>query len=216
MAHSTKHHSHDSNDGHNDPKTFMAAIQSIASLVYVDDTSFDIPYTAGISRTGWKVYIDRHLPKFFQYGNIVLPVKHGLIIHEWVEWLIETKGGETADHYRDFMYTSTGDRAWKLGTDDTYDYRLAHQLAQHLEKQWVIYNGVDWDAYSAWFDPWIKAAESEQIIACPADLYLQPYENEGDMKALAAIRDAGGPESYMLLDQGVKGGASGAPFYEGT
>lgn len=215
MAHSIKRLDPET-DGANSRDVFMRAVRSIASLVLVDDVNFDIPYTAGISRMGWKVYIDRHLPKTFKYGNIVLPVKDGLIIHEWVEWLIETKGGQTADHFRDYMYTSTGNRDWKLGHDDTYDYSLAHQLAQHLEQQWVEYNGVDWDAYSAWFAPWIKRAEDERIRNCPADLYLQPYEDEGDMPMLAAIRDAGGPESYMLLEPGVQGGTNGAPFYEGA
>lgn len=212
---------------HNNPKVMMDAIATIASMVYVRD-DFDIPYVAGMSRSGIVYYRDRHMPATWQYRGRSWPVDTPLITHEWVEFLIENKGGLLRDSYLSQRYQETGDRKFMLGPDTTFDYALSHQLAQHLERFAVIYmvsGGLAtadgeadqiWDDWSVWCDQWIKTAASEQITRCPADLYLQPYEDDGaDIPLLKRIADAGGPKSYLLYDVGQVGGSDGYPFYEG-
>jgi hypothetical protein len=213
-------------EGHNDPATFMAAVRGIAGFCVVR-RDFDIPYLAGCSTSGWVVYIDRHYPSTWQYRGVSYDTALPLIVHEWVEFMIEQKGGIIRDDYLSHMYQSTGDPKWKKGSTDTFDYALSHQLAQHLEKATVIdmVLGTDvdssdtttvWNDYTEFCDQWIKTATSEKIVSCPADLFLLPYEDDGaDLDLLRKMAAAGAPVSYLLLDVGQIGGSDGRPFYEG-
>lgn len=210
---------------HNSRTLFIEACGMIEKVCTVDKT-FDIPYLGGIGIAGWAIYVDKDYPDYFSWRGKVISSTTPLVIHEWVEYLIEKKGGEVKEGFLDFMYRTTRDPKWKFGPDSEFPYALSHQLAQHLEQEWVMYSlagdrahtqtGEDaWNDYTKFTDSFVKDDEGDgdRIKSCPADLYLQPYENEGDMRNLRLIRDAGGPESYMLLPQGQIGGED-APFYQ--
>ena len=49
------------------------------------DRSYDIPYLAGYSRDARTIYIDRHLPKFFNTRGRRVGIDRFLILHEAVE-----------------------------------------------------------------------------------------------------------------------------------
>jgi hypothetical protein len=215
MGHRTK----SADPDHDSPDVFMKAVLAIRDNVRIVRT-YDIPFLAGISRSGWTVYIDRDLPSNMILGSGSIRTDEPLVLHEWIEYLIEKFGGALKQGFLAHLFATTGEAEDMAGSQDSFSYALSHQLAQHLEKQAVEYQGIDWSEYTAAMDVEIARAGKKKLRACPPDLYLQPYEDDaaetGDVATLEAIRSAGGPESYMLLPVGQQGGKSGAPFYEDT
>lgn len=231
MGHRSHNHSDDATSPdditHNNPVIFMQAIQEIVNNVVIDAT-FDIPYVCGASRSIYVYYRDRHMPAIWNYRGRDQSVDPPLICHEWVEALVEIKGGQARDAYKSHMYANTHDEKYVLGSDTTFAYKLSHQLAQHLERYTIIYQVTDgvepsddeadtiWRDWSTFCDQWVKEAGSERITRCPGDLYLQPYEDQDpDLKLLQQMADAGAPKSYLLYDVGQIGGSDGKPFYQG-
>ena len=49
------------------------------------DRTHDIPYLAGYSQDGKTIYIDRHLPRFFNYDGEKIETDRFLILHEEIE-----------------------------------------------------------------------------------------------------------------------------------
>jgi hypothetical protein len=49
------------------------------------DREHDIPYVAGYSQNGEKIYIDRHMPKTFKYEGKRIDTDKFLILHEIIE-----------------------------------------------------------------------------------------------------------------------------------
>lgn len=214
-----RHKSEDPNDDHDDADTFMQSVLAIRDNVRIVRT-YDIPFLAGISRSGWTVYIDKDLPVTLRLPSGTIRTDAPLVLHEWVEYLVEKYGGLLKQGFLAHMFAVSGNPKALAGSQDSFSYALSHQLAQHLEKQAVEYEGIDWKEYTAAMDTAIAAALKKVPKSCPPDLYLEPYEDDAasskSIALLEAIRKAGGPESYMLLPVGQQGGAKGAPFYEDT
>src|SRR5258708_872858 len=61
------------------------ALDAIASRVGPIDRSHDIPYLAGYSIDGRRIYIDRHLPPTFEHRGKKFGVDRYLLLHEEVE-----------------------------------------------------------------------------------------------------------------------------------
>ena len=97
------------------------ALDAILRRVDRLDRRHDIPYLAGYSRDGKTIYIDRHLPKSFDYRGRTIDVDRYLILHEEVE--------KTLIDQLDLHYLH------------------AHQIATRAEEAAVLADRVPWRVY---------------------------------------------------------------------
>jgi hypothetical protein len=143
-------------------KTMMEkAMKSIAARVHID-RGYDIPYLAGYTRDGQTIFIDRHMPKSFVYRGRRVYTDRFLVVHEAVEKsLIQLLG---------------------------LDYLMAHQIALHAEQAAVRAEGIQWDAYNAFMEKYIKAIGDEKLDKVPDNLDLTPYVDFHDAAELKQMR----------------------------
>ena len=97
------------------------ALDALARRVGSIDREHDIPYLAGYSLDGKRIYIDRHLPPTFRYRGREIAVDRYLLLHEEVEKAL-------IDHL-------------------DLHYQHAHQIATRAEEAAVRADGVSWRAY---------------------------------------------------------------------
>jgi len=110
----------------------------------VINRDYDIPYIAGYSQDGHTVFIDRHLPRSFQWLMKTVRVEPFLLTHEIVE---------------------------KALLDELHlHYLHAHQIALRAERDAVKAAGVSWWAYQRFMKQHEKATEEEKLIKVPANL----------------------------------------------
>ena len=143
------------------------ALDAIAKRVGPIDRKHDIPYLAGYSLDGKRIYIDRHLPPTFEYGRRKIGVDRYLLLHEEVEKsLIDQLG---------------------------LHYQHAHQIATRAEEAAVRADGVSWRAYDRFMQKYVKTMGDERLTRLPADLDLKPYRDEHDFdlmrRMMAATQD---------------------------
>lgn len=137
---------------------FAQAIQAIEKRIKVDRTK-TIPYVAGYNATGKTIYIDYRMPKGFKYNGREVLTDQFLILHEVIEvGLINQFPG--------------------------LPYQLCHQIALRVEKDAVIAANVDWNAYNAFTDKWVKVIGKAPAHDVPEDLSLKPEIDEKDFKEL--------------------------------
>lgn len=137
------------------------AVGSVLKQVKLD-RSYDVPYLAGYSKDGRTIYIDQDLPKTFPFRGRRVEVDPFLILHEAVEKALADRLGLV--------------------------YQFAHQIALRVEQAAVRDSGIDWDAYDAFMQRYIKEAEEDQRYEIPPDLDLEPYEDEHDQQTLHRMR----------------------------
>ena len=118
---------------------------------------YDIPYLGGYSNDGKKVYIDRHLNCRFKGKDISKFIR----VHEVSEKAALDLFG--------------------------LDYQHAHKVANHVEKQAVEKEGLNWIQYCDHLDPYIKQVSKEHLNSIPHDLDLTPYEDEKDRRLLSTL-----------------------------
>jgi hypothetical protein len=140
-----------------------AAVDAILQRIHLDRT-YDIPYLAGYSQTGHKIYIDRHVPKTFLTRGRRVRVDPFLILHEAVEKALLTRWGLVYQH--------------------------AHQIALRAEEAAVRAMGVSWREYDRFMQVQIKEADDERLLRIPPDLDIKPYRDERDFQLLHRMRDA--------------------------
>jgi hypothetical protein len=129
-----------------DPK-FIKRMEGSVSVI----KKYDIPYVAGYSKDGKRVYIDRHVePKM----NGIDIAKY-IVLHEHVEKSL-------MDLFN-------------------LKYQQAHHIALSIEHASVIEDGVDWDAYSKHIDKYTKKLSHEDLTHSPPDLDLSPYKDEKEL-----------------------------------
>jgi hypothetical protein len=133
------------------------------------DRSYDIPYLAGYSQDGSTIYIDRHLPKSFEYRGREIPIDQFLILHEETEKAL-------IDALR-------------------WTYAKAHDYATRREEMAVEDENIPAKIYEGWLEPYIKVDEHEKIKRVPLDLDLTPYRDSRDEKLMTAIRAAQAAEA---------------------
>ena len=130
------------------------ALDAILRRVKNFDRDHDIPYLAGYSLDGKTIYIDRHLPRTFEYKGRTIQVDRYLILHEEVEkTLIDQLG---------------------------LHYLHAHQIATRAEEAAVRADHIGWHEYDAFMQKYIKEIGSELLTKVPADLDFKPYRDEHD------------------------------------
>ncbi len=129
------------------------------------DRTYDIPYIAGYSKSGRRVFIDRHLPKSFVDQGRRVSTDRFLATHEIVEKALLDRLG--------------------------LHYLHAHQIALRIEQAAVRAAGVDWHNYNAFTKQYEKAIGDERLSRVPRDLDLTPYRDEDEfdlLKRMAVAR----------------------------
>ncbi|MGA2042958.1 MAG: hypothetical protein ABSG83_06255 [Roseiarcus sp.] len=140
------------------------ALDAIARRVGAIDRAHDIPYLAGYSLDGKRVYIDRHLPRSFVFKGRTIEVDRYLLLHEEVE---------------------------KTLIDQLHlHYQHAHQIATRAEEAAVRADRVSWRAYDQFMQQYVKQAGDERLTNVPADLDLKPYRDEHDHDLIRRMRAA--------------------------
>ena len=140
------------------------ALDAIARRVGAIDRDHDVPYLAGYSRDGKRIYIDRHLPPTFSYRGRDVAVDRYLLLHEEVEkTLIDQLG---------------------------LHYQHAHQIATRAEEAAVRADGVSWRAYDRFMQTYVKEMGDERLSKLPDDLDLKPYRDEHDFDLLRRMAAA--------------------------
>lgn len=142
------------------------ALESILKKIKIDRVH-DIPYLAGYSKDGKKIYIDRHMPKFFiNRQKRMIKTDRFLILHEAVEkTLIEQLG---------------------------LRYQFAHQIALRAEQATVRADRISWKEYDNFAQNHIKEIGSERLIKVPKDLDMRPYSDEHDIVLMKRMKLAKG------------------------
>jgi hypothetical protein len=140
------------------------ALNAIARRVGAIDRTHDIPYLAGYSTDGKRIYIDRHLPRSFLYKGKKIEVDRYLLLHEEVE---KTLIDQLNLHYQH-----------------------AHQIATRAEEAAVRADGVSWRAYDRFMQQYVKEMGDERLTKLPADLDLKPYRDEHDYDLMRRMKSA--------------------------
>ena len=140
------------------------ALDAIVRRVGPIDREHDIPYLAGYSLSGDRIYIDRHLPETFDYRGRRIAVDRYLLLHEEVEkTLIDQLG---------------------------LHYQHAHQIATRAEEAAVRADDVSWRAYDRFMQSYVKQMGDERLTKLPPDLDLKPYRDEHDYDLMRRMRDS--------------------------
>jgi len=140
------------------------ALDAILRRVGQYDRRHDVPYLAGYSLDGKRIYIDRHLPHSFPYRGRNIDVDRYLILHEEVE---------------------------KTLIDQLHlHYQHAHQIATRAEEAAVRADGVSWRAYDRFMQKFVKQMGDERLTKLPPDLDLKPYRDEHDYDLMRRMKTA--------------------------
>ena len=140
------------------------ALDAIARRVRTIDRDHDIPYLAGYSLDGKRIYIDRHLPPIFRYRGREIAVDRYLLLHEEVE---KTLIDQLDLHYQH-----------------------AHQIATRAEEAAVRADGISWRAYDRFMQTYVKRMGDERLTKLPDDLDLKPYRDEHDYDLMRRMETA--------------------------
>ena len=156
------------------------ALNAIARRVGAIDRAHDIPYLAGYSTDGKRIYIDRHLPRSFLYKGRKIEVDRYLLLHEEVE---KTLIDQLDLHYQH-----------------------AHQIATRAEEAAVRADGVSWRAYDRFMQQYVKQMGDERLTKLPADLDLKPYRDEHDYDLMRRMKDATEDQGHPLAKEAALAG----------
>jgi hypothetical protein len=148
------------------------ALDAILHRVGGYDRNHDIPYLAGYSVDGKKIYIDRHLPKSFNYRGREIEVDRYLILHEEVEKTLIDRLG--------------------------LHYQHAHQIATRAEEAAVRADKISWRAYDRFMQKYVKMTGDERLTKLPPDLDLKPYRDEHDYDLMTRMKAAMSDPSHPL------------------
>ncbi|UVK46708.1 hypothetical protein BPNPMPFG_002410 [Mesorhizobium sp. AR07] len=119
---------------------------------------FDIPYIAGYSKDGGRIYIDRHLPRTMQWKGRTVRLAPFLLTHEVVEK--------------------------SLLDELKLHYLHAHQIALRIERDAVKAAGLAWRAYQSVMKQNEKPIDEEYLKKVPGDLDVTPYRDLKDYSTL--------------------------------
>jgi hypothetical protein len=150
------------------------ALDAIERRVKTIDRAHDIPYLAGYSVDGKTIYIDRHLPRSFEYKGRAIPVDRYLLLHEEVE---KTLIDQLDLHYQH-----------------------AHQIATRAEEAAVRADGVSWRAYDLFMQKYVKIAGDERLTKLPGDLDLKPYRDEHDFELMRRMKESTENKDHPLSE----------------
>ena len=135
---------------------------------------FDLPYGAGYSTTGNRIYIDRHVKLIWPMKRVIQFSSGGLKPKSPGKRSVTIMTHIIKYPVRHESFESACIRL--LGMD----YEESHHFAVRAEWSLVIGDDYDWDFYEAQWKPYIKADEVEKIDRVPPDLDLTPYEGDDE------------------------------------
>jgi hypothetical protein len=141
-----------------DDDVLLDAIKAIGHRVRIVNRNYDILYIAGYSKDGHTVFIDRDLPKSFNFSGRRYRVEPFLLTHEIVEKAL-------LDELR-------------------LHYLHAHQIAQRAERDAVKAAGASWWFYQRFIKKYQKPIQDKRVERVPASLDLRPYRDEKDFGLL--------------------------------
>jgi hypothetical protein len=145
-------------------KMLCKSVDEILQRIHLD-RDHDIPYLAGYSVDGKKIYIDRHLEKCFtDHRGCTHDVDKFLILHEATEKAMID--------------------SWGL------HYQHAHQIALRAEEAAVRASGIEWREYDHFMQQWIKTSDSAKLTRVPFNLDLTPYLDENDGELIKVMQRA--------------------------
>jgi hypothetical protein len=148
------------------------ALDAILRRVGQIDRGHDVPYLAGYSLDGKRIYIDRHLPRSFPYRGRNIEVDRYLILHEAVE---------------------------KSLIDQLHlHYQHAHQIATRAEEAAVRADRVSWREYDRFMQKFVKRMGDERLSKMPPDLDLKPYRDEHDYELMRRMKVAMKDKNHPL------------------
>jgi hypothetical protein len=150
------------------------ALDALARRVGSIDRAHDIPYLAGYSLDGKRIYIDRHLPPTFRHRGRDVAVDRYLLLHEEVEKAL-------IDHL-------------------DLHYQHAHQIATRAEEAAVRADGVSWRAYDRFMQQFVKTMGDERLTRLPDDLDLKPYRDEHDFDLMRRMAAAASDPDHPAHD----------------
>jgi hypothetical protein len=158
-------------------RRFLSSHPEIVEDVEKEKTishKFDMPYGAGYSLTGNRIYIDRHVPLIWpmkRRGDRGISISsHHSLKNSSRRNLVTVKVHIVKYPERHEAFESSCIRLLSM------PYEEAHHHAVRAEWSLVTTDGYDWDFYEKQWTPLIKADEVEKIERVPPDLDLSPYE----------------------------------------
>jgi hypothetical protein len=141
-----------------DARVMSDVLKAVVSRVKKIDRGHDIPYIAGYSQNGEKIYIDRHMPRSASLGGKRVRTDRFLILHEAVEKALLDELG--------------------------LHYLHAHQIALRAEKAAVEAEGLTWRDYNAFTKAHEREIDDETLKKVPDELDLTTSRNERDFQKL--------------------------------
>lgn len=138
-----------------------SAVKEIMFKVKIDHTH-DVPYTGSSNKALTKVYVDYLLPRYLMHKGKRYDIFPMIVTHEVVEALLERFG---------------------------LTYLYAHQIATRAEESVCVAQGLPWDVYDGWIQPWIKKIGARKSYPnVPKDLNEEPETDLHDKATLARMR----------------------------
>lgn len=126
------------------------------------NTDYNVPYGAGSSLNGKTIYIDKRIPEFATIVDVKVNIWEMVAIHERAEEALE--------------------KSFDL------KYHESHEMAIGAEKVALKqrYPKVSWDAYNAWWQPYLKICATS-FDHLPPDLDYEPLKDSKDTKAIDMV-----------------------------
>jgi hypothetical protein len=121
------------------------------------DRSKTVPFLGGMSTDGTTVYINSGAPESLRVGKVTVPLDPYFALHELVESA--------------------------LMSHLNMPYKLAHALAQRLERALVSDSGANYERYNE-LGRELEDQAYKQQGPVPDDLDLRPYQEEGQLDLL--------------------------------
>lgn len=149
---------------------------------------WDIPYLAGYSKDGTKIYIDRDL-SFWNYKGQYIDTDRFLKLHEEVEKTLIDALHEAKGHDLDVLLSCL---RMKSISDEIYYHCHGVATCAELYAVEMAYGPAGVAAYNNFMRKSVKKAEDERIRRVPPDLDMTPYTGEDaqDRRLRAAMKRA--------------------------
>ncbi len=128
------------------------------------NTDYSIKYTGGYSVDGRRIFLDKNFPKLIVVNNKIIDTVESIAKHHEVteKWLV----------------------------DFGYSYSYSHRLATSIEKDFIRFLGVNWEAYDKEVAKYLHENYNRKLENTPLDLDLLPYIESKDSNALKEIKES--------------------------
>ena len=149
---------------------------------------WDIPYLAGYSKDGTKIYIDRDL-SFWNYKGRYIDTDQFLKLHEGVEKALIDALQEAKGHDLEVLLSCLRMKSRK---DQIYFHAHGVATCAELYAVEMAFGPAGVAAYNRFMRGQVKRAEDERIKRVPADLDMTPYAGDDaqDRRLRAAMKRA--------------------------